>query len=125
MCIIRIYADRDVKTMTTILVESENYELIIPSRLQGESRKIYTEILELCNRASVSISRWQYNKSLYNSSIHYAIHTGERESQFRWQKNIICSIELSSETGKTKRSQTYQSFESLKEDLEKYLANAV
>ena len=70
--------------------------------------KLVDSIQAVCKEKGYTFSRWQTNKGRYQTTISYAVHTGERASQYRLQEGILASGVLGQSEGKTEKSEAYR-----------------
>jgi hypothetical protein len=64
-------------------------------------------------RRQMTLSRWQANQGSHKVSITYAIHSGERAGQARYQEGVLAQAHLSQMEGTTSRSEAYRRFSAL------------
>ena len=75
------------------------------------------EIQALAEAKGYKLSRWQANGGNFAVEITYAIHTGERADQFRYQKGVAESTRFSQIEGTTTRCEAYKKLMSLRNFL--------
>jgi hypothetical protein len=74
------------KSLTTELVKSRHYDPVSWQMWYASPMvDLVTELEAECASRGLTLSRWQTNRGSKAVSITYAIHTGERAHQFRYQ----------------------------------------
>ena len=76
----------------------------------GPVVELVEEIEKICAEKGLSLSRWETNIGKYGKRITWAVHNGERKSQFRYVPNdqVIDFAVLWEAEGKTHSCEAYQ-----------------
>jgi hypothetical protein len=76
--------------------------------------KLVDDIQTLAESKGYTFSRWQSNKGKYEVVITYAIHKGDRASQYRLQHDVMDHITLNQIEGITVNCEAYRKLSRLK-----------
>lgn len=79
----------------------------------GQTEELVNAIAEKAKEQGLALSRWQTNGAGHSTTITYALHSGERAGQFRYQSDVVDSVRLNSLEGATSRSAAYRSLSKL------------
>ena len=85
-----------------------------------------TQVTELVDRIEaiaiqngIKLSRWQTNQGNFSTTITYALHTGERSHQARYQSDIVGPIVvLNQSEGTTTRCEAYRKLDKMLKFIE-------
>ena len=87
----------------------------------GKTEELVNEIAEKAKTQGLTLSRWQCNdrKTGHVKRITYALHSGERAAQFRYQpgESVEDYIMIDNLEGSTERCEAYKALLSLKQFL--------
>lgn len=81
----------------------------------GEVEQLVNELANKAKAKGLTLSRWQANKSGHAVTVTYALHTGERAAQFRYQpeEGIVDYVKLDNLEGSTKKCEAYREISEL------------
>ena len=109
------------------MVTAKKKELIASKlfRVSKESA-VYKLVLSLENAARENghtMSRWQANKGGRAVTVSYAIHSGDRAAQFRYQPedSIIACTVMSQAEGSTERCEAYQKLRGMEAEFDQHM----
>lgn len=88
----------------------------------GVTEELANRVAEMAEAKGLTLSRWQANKGNHATTITYAVHTGERAAQFRWQpdESVIDFERLNNLEGTTPRCEAYKALVRLADVVEDY-----
>jgi hypothetical protein len=91
-------------------------------KLEGsETQALLDRLVDTAEAIGYTVSRWQTNKRIGVERITYAVHRGERPSQFRMlaEDQILDYAVLHNMEGATRRSEAYKALARLLDAVEK------
>lgn len=86
----------------------------------GKTQELVSWIEEKAAEKELTLSRWQANRGSHATTITYALHTGERASQFRHQPagTVTEFVKFDGLEGATERCAAYKALVKLASSLE-------
>lgn len=83
---------------------------------QSEFVELVRAIESAAEAKGLTLSRWQSNGSGRSVTVRYALHTGERAEQMRYQDGLADSVELTTLEGTTRRCGAYKVLAAMAEE---------
>ena len=87
----------------------------------GKTQELVNRIEEKAKEKGLNLSRWQANdtRTGYVKCITYALHTGERAAQFRYQPDdsVVDYVKIDNLEGGTERCEAYKALVELEKAL--------
>jgi hypothetical protein len=103
-------------SLTTELFKSRRYDFATGTFSYASPMvDLVAEIEAECAARGLTLSRWQANKGNHATTITYAVHTGTRAAQFRYQpdETVIDYCRLTSLEGTTARCEAYKALSAM------------
>ena len=88
----------------------------------GPVVELVEELEKVCAEKGLSLSRWETNLGKYKKRITWAVHKGERKSQFRYMSDdqVINAVVLWQMEGKTRSCEAYRQLSRLYDSVVRY-----